>query len=99
MATVIIIDYPASDKKKAAEDNNQMPGKLAEGIVVERTTSDIFMCIIFGLFFCGMFATAAYGYAKGNPMKLLTPYDSRGNQCGLKNNATEEFKYVFWPDL
>lgn len=55
------------------------------------------MCIIFCVFFLGMFATAAYGYAKGNPLKLLTPYDSRGTQCG--RNLTSDYKYLFWPDL
>jgi hypothetical protein len=46
-----------------------------------------------------MFATAAYGYAKGNPAKLLTPFDSRGNQCGAKGTQTEDYKYLWWPDL
>jgi len=46
-----------------------------------------------------MFATVAYGYAKGDPVKLLTPFDSRGNQCGLSNSPTAEFKYLWWPDL
>lgn len=87
MAT-IRIDFPDSDKKKAEEDKNQTPPKLADGIVLERTVTDLFMCIIFALFFLGMFATAAYGYAKGNPLILLTPYDSKGMQCGRKDNGT-----------
>ncbi len=57
------------------------------------------MLLIFFIFFCGMFATAAYGYAKGDPSKLLTPFDSKGNQCGLAGNATEKYKYLWWPDL
>lgn len=36
------------------------------------------MCAIFSVFFCGMFATAAYGYAKGDPTKLITPFDYDG---------------------
>jgi hypothetical protein len=36
------------------------------------------MCIIFFIFFCGMFATAAYGYKNGDPMKMITPFDSDG---------------------
>ncbi len=95
----ITIEYPDSDKKKAADEKNQTPAKLADGIVIERTVTDLFMCIIFALFFLGMFATAAYGYAKGNPLKLLTPYDSKGMQCGRKENGTQEFKYLFWPEL
>jgi hypothetical protein len=79
---IIKIEYPQKDKDKAAEEANQTPAKIASGIELERSCTDIFMCIIFSLFFCGMFATAAYGYAMGNPMKLLTPYDSKGTQCG-----------------
>lgn len=94
----ISIEYPDSDKKKSEDEKNQTPPKLAEGILLERSVTDVFMCIIFALFFLGMFATAAYGYAKGNPMKLLTPYDSKGTQCG-RGNATADFKYLFWPDL
>ena len=45
---------------------------------MERTCTDVFMCLIFTVFFCGMFATAAYGYAFGQPSKLITPFDSSG---------------------
>jgi len=41
--------------------------------------------MIFVIFFLGMFATAAYGYSQGNPNKLITPFDSQGNQCGVNN--------------
>ena len=73
------IDYPTGDKEKASDAKNATPGTLATGIAVERQRSDLFMCIIFVLFIGGMFGTAAYGYAKGAPVKLLTPFDSRGN--------------------
>ena len=77
-----------------------MTDTFTGGIVYgRRKATDIFMCIIFLVFFCGMFATAAYGYAKGDPVKLLTPFDSRGNQCGLSGTKTEPFKYLWWPDL
>jgi hypothetical protein len=45
---------------------------------MERSCTDAFMCLIFSIFFCGMFATAAYGYAHGDPTKLITPFDSSG---------------------
>lgn len=48
-----------------------------------RSCTDIPMCIIFFIFFCGMFATAAYGYAKGDPYNLITPFDSDGKLTKL----------------
>jgi len=46
---------------------------------MDRSCTDVFMCLIFFVFFCGMFATAAYGYYKGDPTRLINPYDSSGN--------------------
>jgi hypothetical protein len=57
------------------------------------------MCLIFFVFFCGMFATAAYGYAFGDPQKLLMPFDSDGNVCGNKSSAYADYPYLYWPDL
>lgn len=71
--------FPESDKEKANDKKNQIPGEIASGIALERSRSDLLICLVFVIFFCGMFATAAYGYAKGNPAKLLTPFDSKGN--------------------
>jgi choline transporter-like protein 2/4/5 len=46
---------------------------------MDRHCTDVIMCLIFTFFFCGMFATAAYGYAKGDPSRLITPFDSDGS--------------------
>ena len=46
---------------------------------MDRSCTDAWMCIIFTVFFIGMFATAGYGYANGDPSKLVTPFDSDGN--------------------
>ena len=93
------IDYPTKYKEKASDTKHATPGSIAtvEGFVRHRT--DLLMCLIFIVFIAGMFGTAAYGYAKGEPSKLLTPFDSRGNQCGVAGTPTEKFKYVWWPDL
>lgn len=63
---------------------------------MERSCTDVWMCIIFFLFFVGMFATAIYGYIHGDPSKLITPFDSDGNQCGT--GELSEFKYIWWPN-
>ena len=65
---------------------------------MDRKCTDVLVCLIFSVFFCGMFATAAYGYAKGDPMKLITPFDTNGNQCGSSGNLVN-YKFLFWPDL
>ena len=46
---------------------------------MNRKCTDVLVCIIFFIFFCGMFATAAYGYAFGAPSRIITPLDSDGN--------------------
>lgn len=56
---------------------------MKSGMKMERSCTDKLMCIIFTLFFCGMFATAAYGYKFGDPSRIITPYDSDGKQTLL----------------
>ncbi len=56
-----------------------------------------------------MFFTAAYGYAKGDPYRLITPFDSDGNYsgkltiigkiCGEAATRYEAYKYLHWPEL
>ena len=53
---------------------------MKDGVVMNRKCTDVIPCMIFTVFFCGMFATAAYGYAKGDPYRLITPYDSDGKE-------------------
>lgn len=82
---------------------------MQKGIVIERRCTDVFMCLVFSVFLCGMFATAAYGYAYGDPSKLITPFDTDGNyfysitvllgnQCGGGNHTTN-YPYLVWPDI
>jgi hypothetical protein len=51
---------------------------MKNGPKMDRSCTDWWMCLLFTIFFFGMFATAAYGYKNGDPMKLLTPFDSSG---------------------
>lgn len=60
------------------DTKNKTPDELKTGIKMERSCTDAFMCLIFTVFFMGMFATAAYGYAHGDPSRLITPFDSSG---------------------
>lgn len=76
-----------------------MPEKLNQGVVMQRKCTDAFMCLVFFLYCCGLFATAAYGYSRGDPMKILTLFDSEGNQCGNVYHKTFSYKYLLWPDI
>jgi len=50
-----------------------------------RHCTDVLCCVIFVAFIGAMIAVAGYSLQKGNPLILLTPYDSSGNQCGMAN--------------
>ena len=41
--------------------------------------------MIFITFIAGMGACVAYGFLKGDPYKMMAPYDSNGNFCGVDN--------------
>jgi hypothetical protein len=80
------------------------------GMVMDRSCTDILCCLIFTAFFVGMLACSGLGYATGDPMKIFTPFDSDGNQCGLANqtlsNSTlnierdfTEYKYKYFTGL
>ena len=67
------------------------------GPVYKRKCTDPFMCVLFFIFLCGLFATAAYGYSRGEPGRVLSLYDSDGQQCGA-GRATE-YKYLLYAQL
>ena len=47
---------------------------------MNRSCTDPICCLIFVAFIAGMAATAAYGFANGNPKLLLTTWDADGMQ-------------------
>jgi len=69
---------------------------MQNGPVMNRSCTDCICCLIFVAFVAGMTGTAAYGFSKGNPMLLLTAWDSDGNGCGY-NETTKDFPYLYWP--
>jgi len=50
-----------------------------------RHCTDMLCCVVFVAFIGAMIALAGHVFANGNPMILMTPYDSSGNQCGKAN--------------
>jgi hypothetical protein len=55
---------------------------LKNGPIKERHCTDILCAIIFFAFLVTSIAVYGYGIKKGDPNKLLIPYDSDANACG-----------------
>lgn len=70
--------------------------KLQSGPVMERSCTDPICCLIFVAFIAGMAATAAYGFAKGDPKLLMTGWDADARGCGY-SEATKDYPYLYWP--
>ena len=67
------------DIEAASKDEN----KLKEGgIKWDRTCTDVICCLVFMVFLVTMVGLSFIGFTKGDPLRLLTPYDSVGNMCG-----------------
>jgi len=47
-----------------------------------RKCTDMLCCIIFSVFLLGMLISAIYGYAEGNPGKLIAPINGDSLICG-----------------
>ena len=53
----------------------------------ERSCTDIICCIVFLVFLASMLGITGYAVANGDPMKIITPFDSVGNKCGAENQG------------
>lgn len=70
-----------ADVDDASKDEFKITTK---GIKMEgRHCTDIMCCLVFFVFFLGMAGISGLAISKGDPLKIMTPYDSDGNQCGL----------------
>lgn len=74
-----------ADLTAASEEKNKYNGH-AEGVKMEdRSCTDVFFCLFFFVFMNIMVAISIYAFIKGDPVKILTKYDSDGNMCGQPN--------------
>ena len=48
----------------------------------DRSCTDVLCMLLFAIFMSIMIAISIYAYVKGDPVKILTKYDSNGNMCG-----------------
>jgi hypothetical protein len=64
-----------------------MLSEADKGIKWDRSCTDIFCCGIFIAFMISMGALTVYGMTNGDPIKIITPFDSVGNECGQKDQG------------
>eukprot|EP00761_Pharyngomonas_kirbyi_P011687 gb/GECH01011713.1/.p1 GENE.gb/GECH01011713.1/~~gb/GECH01011713.1/.p1 ORF type:complete len:675 (+),score=74.61 gb/GECH01011713.1/:1-2025(+) len=85
-----------------SNDDDHDPRYLPSGgIESKRGCTDILCLILFVLFWIGMVIIAGFGFAMGDPTRLVYPSDYEGNLCGYPNdgegrNLTER-PYLFYP--
>ena len=72
MARQADIDEADKNKLSAAD----------KGIKWERSCTDILCCLLFLVFLASMVGITGYATTKGDPKRLLTPFDSSANKCG-----------------
>ena len=71
-----------------------------QGLVWDRSCTDIICCIVFLAFMVAMLGVSGFAISNGDPMNIIAPFDSVGNKCGkelqgLPENITDfsEYKY------
>lgn len=68
------------------------------GPLKTRNCTDILFSIFFILFICGMIAASVYGWALGDPLKLVIGWDSDQNGCQY-SAKTIDYPYLYWPEM
>jgi hypothetical protein len=69
--------------------------KLENGPTQDRGCTDIICCLIFILFMAGWIFIFAYGVSKGDPGKLMTPFNEYGKGCGY-NSGYKDYPNIFF---
>ena len=72
----------------------------------DRSCTDIICCIVFLVFLVAMLGVSGFAIANGDPVNIISPYDSVGNKCGaelqgIPENVTDftEYKYKHFTRL
>jgi len=81
------------EARKHKEDNPD-----GKGLVRDRGCTDCLCCAIFLAFIVATVGISAMGFKQGDPAKLLTPFDSDGNQCGV-SAGYEDYPIKYFDSL
>lgn len=87
--------YKEDNLSKAQDDSNKFKDGDAT-VKMDRSCTDILCCFVFLVFLVGMVILSVVGFQQGDPLKILTPFDSNGNRCGF-NNETKGVDLTDYP--
>ena len=62
----------------------------------QRKCTDCFCILLFLLCFAAGIGVAGYGISQGDPSKIVQPFDSAGNACGIGN--LKDYPFLFFND-
>ena len=85
------------DRNYKGEDFNVKP-ELGHGPFNNRRCTDMLCCLLFLVFLGGMGFCTYWGYANGNPGKLIAPIDGDEHICGV-SPGYEDYQYLYIGDL
>jgi len=66
--------------------------KEDKGIKWERKCTDMICCLVFLVFLVAMVGLSFFALTKGDPARIVTPYDSDGNACGAPDQCSTNDK-------
>ena len=68
---------------KEEEDQGKITAsELRNGPLAERGCTDVFCCLLFVAFSVASIGICIYGFSKGDPKRIITPYDGDNLACG-----------------
>jgi len=70
-----------ADKDEAEKEKANNDFKTIE---MNRSCTDTICCILFVVFIASLVGITGYAVKNGDPMAMITPFDSNGNRCGMK---------------
>lgn len=96
-----LLDRRATRSFKYSENDPDYKGRaldqnLKYGVIENRSCTDCLFCLLFILLWAGMIISASVGFNKGDPRKMLSPFDASGNQCGL-TEGYEDYNKIYFP--
>ena len=68
------------DKDEAEQKKSE---DAFESMEMNRSCTDTLCCILFLVFIASLVGVTGYAIKNGNPLAMITPFDSDGRQCGM----------------
>ena len=64
--------------------------------MTDRSCTDMLCCLVFIIFFATCVGITGLGIKQGDPRRIMTPFDSDGNECGQPNQQASTLDGKPW---